>query len=590
MIEFLNLSILEKIEYHLMRTQICKCLWIATLLVTLGCGEEGESADVIIHNAVIYTVNQELPYAEALAIKNGRILKVGSDDEVLGYQADLTKMIDAQQNFLMPGFIEGHGHFDGLGSSLINLNFMQVKNWDEVVDMVAERVERAEDGEWIIGRGWHQEKWNKIPDGQVNGYPHHASISAISPDNPVMLSHASGHALFANQAAMDAAGVTVETADPSGGHIVRENTGEAIGVFEENAEDIINSAYEAYLAKISEEEKEEIWHEGIRLAQEECLRKGITSFQDAGSSFKDMERYQRLAEDGNLDLRLWVMLRHHSDTLKKNKASYPLIGAGNGFLTCRAYKVSIDGALGSFGAWLLEPYQDKPGFIGQNTVAPLEVKNLADLAIDRGMQLCVHAIGDRANQIVLDIYEGTFQNNSDKADLRWRIEHAQHLDPKDIPRFSKLGIIASMQGIHCTSDAPFVEKRLGPERARLGAYAWRSLLDNDVIIANGTDAPVEDVDPIPSFYASVTRKRIDNGLEFFPEQRMTRKEAIASYTIGNAYAAFEEDVKGSLEEGKYADIVILSENLETCSEDEILDTKILLTMVNGQIKYRRPKW
>ena len=289
--------------------------------------------------------------------------------------------------------------------------------------------------------------------------------------------------------------------------------------------------------------------------------------------------------DGELDLRLWAMARHGSETLKGKVGNYRKIGVGGDFFTCRAIKSEVDGALGAFGAWLLEPYNDKPGFVGQNTTDIYEVKRIADIALDNDMQLCVHAIGDRANKVVVDLFEERITSKPEGSDLRWRMEHAQHLDTADIPRFAELNIIASMQGIHCTSDAPFVEKRLGYERAKYGAYPWRSLLDAGVVIANGTDAPVEDVDPIESFYASVTRKRIDNGFEFFPEQSMSREEAVYSYTPGNAYAAFEEGIKGSIEKGKYADLVILSQDLINCTDDQILETKILSTIINGAVKY-----
>lgn len=254
--------------------------------------------------------------------------------------------------------------------------------------------------------------------------------------------------------------------------------------------------------------------------------------------------------------------------------------------TCRALKSQMDGALGSFGAWLLAPYNDKPGYFGQNTTPVDEIENIAALAMEYDMQCCVHAIGDRGNREVLNVYEKTFSKYPGKKNLRWRIEHAQHLHPEDMPRFKNLDVIASMQGIHCTSDAPFVVKRLGEERARTGAYAWRSLLDLGVIIANGTDVPVERIDPMPNLYASVTRRRTDNGQVFYNEQSMTREEALYSYTLGNAYAAFEEDIKGSLEPGKWADIVVLSQNLLTCPADSILDAKVLLTILGGEIKYQ----
>lgn len=566
--------------------------WIlfTSLLILLlsGCKSESggmETADLILYNARIYTVNEAMPMAEALAIKDGNILLVGDSATVFQSQQENTELIDLEGQFVMPGFIEGHGHFSGLGGSLMNLNFLKSKSWDEIVAMVAEKVKTAEPGEWITGRGWHQEKWIVPIDEHVHGYPYHDKLSEVSPDNPVLLRHASGHSLFANAKAMEIAGVSKETPNPSGGEIVRNSSDEAIGVFEERAMSIIGQAYQEYLSGLSEEQRKSQWHKGIELAQEECLKKGITSFQDAGSRFYEIDSYKELADAGSLDLRLWVMLRHPYEEMKDNMQGFPVIDYGDGYFTCRAIKSEVDGALGAFGAWLLSSYDDKPDFVGQNTTQLETVSNIADLCLEHDMQLCVHAIGDRANREVLNIFEEKYKANPEKEDLRWRIEHAQHLDPADIPRFAELGVIAAMQGIHCTSDAPFVEKRLGEKRAREGAYPWRSLLDAGAVVGNGTDAPVEDVDPIESFYASVTRKRVDTGLEFFPEQAMTRAEAIRSYTLSNAYAAFEENQKGSLEAGKYADLVVLSNDLIECPEEEIMNTKILLTMVDGKIKY-----
>ena len=564
-------------------------LWIVFLFFA-ACSpntdtEQQEFADLILINGNFYTVEEGALQAEAIAVQAGKILQVGTVAEVQALKGDSTEVIDLEGAFAMPGFIEGHGHFRGLGQSILNLNFLKSKSWEEIVSMVEAKVKEAKPGEWIIGRGWHQEKWEGDLARSVLGYPYHDDLSAISPDNPVMLRHASGHSLFANAKAMEMVGVNPETPNPFGGEIVRDSRGEAIGVFEEKAMGIVSKAYEEYLATLTSEEKKEIWLKEIAEAQQECLKKGVTSFQDAGSSFQDIEWYNELAENSELDLRLWVMLRRPYDEIKDRMDGLPIIDAGDQFFTCRAIKSAVDGALGAFGAWLLKPYEDKTDFVGQNTVPIPEVKNIANVAIENDMQFCVHAIGDRANRVVLNIYEEAFQNHPEKQNLRWRIEHAQHLDTTDIPRFKELEVIASMQGIHCTSDAPFVEKRLGLERAKFGAYPWRSLLDAGVVIANGTDAPVEDVDPIESFYASVTRKRADNGFEFFPEQRMTRAEAVYSYTLGNAYAAFEEEAKGSLKTGKLADIVVLSKDLLQCTDDEILETEILMTIVGGEVKY-----
>ncbi|MCB0561188.1 MAG: amidohydrolase [Lewinellaceae bacterium] len=560
------------------------------LLFLSACQQPPETiyADTILVNGNVYTVDEDNARAEAIAIKDGRILLVGSNEEVQALQGDSTEVIGLQGQFVMPGFIEGHGHFSGLGQSLIHLNFLTVQSWDEIVQMVAQAAEKAKPGEWITGRGWHQEKWLEPLERSVMGYPYHDQLSEVSPNNPVVLRHASGHSLMANARAMEIAGISGETPDPFGGEIVRDSRGQAIGVFEETAMGLIGTAYEEFRATLSPEGKKQEWLRGIGLASQECLSKGITSFQDAGSSFEEIDRYAALAESGELGLRLWVMISGREEGLEKKAAAFPQVGIGNNFLTVRAIKGYMDGALGAFGAWLLQPYADKPDSYGKNTTSIDTLKKWAEIAYDNNLQYCVHAIGDRGNREVLDIFEEQFQADSSKKGLRWRVEHAQHLDTTDIPRFKEMEVIASMQGIHCTSDAPFVVRRLGAERARLGAYPWRSLLDNGVVIANGTDAPVEDVDPIECFYASVTRKRADTGMEFFPEQRMTREEAIYSYTLGNAYAAFEEGLKGSLEKGKVADIVVLSNDLSACPDEEILNTDVLMTMVDGRVKYEKP--
>jgi predicted amidohydrolase YtcJ len=564
-------------------------LLLLSLVLLISCNNANISkkADAIVYNGQIYTLAEDNQYVDAIAIKEGTIIATGTNDDIQSYADKNTTMIDLKDAFAMPGFIEGHGHFSGLGYSLIDLNFLTIKSWDEIVSMVENAAQNAQPGEWIIGRGWHQEKWTSSPEPSILGYPFHYELSKISPDNPVMLRHASGHSLFANAKAMEEAGVTVETPNPSGGEIVRDASGAAIGVFEERAMKIISQAYQDYEDQLSQEAVDAKWYKAVELATQECLQKGITSFQDAGSLYFEVERYKELAQKGELDIRLWGMLRHSYDVMKDSLDGFPIIDEGNRFFTCRAIKSEVDGALGAFGAWLLKSYADKSDFAGQNTTPISEVKNIATLAYENDMQMCVHAIGDRANRIVLNIYEEFLKPVVKEKDLRWRIEHAQHLDTTDIPRFKELEVIASMQGIHCTSDAPFVEKRLGRERSRLGAYPWRSLLDAGVTIANGTDAPVEDVDPIECYYASVTRKRADNGFEFFPEQRMTRAEAIYSYTLGNAYAAFEENFKGSLEEGKVADIVVLSNDLLKCTDDEILETEVLMTILNGEVVYEQ---
>lgn len=560
---------------------------LAILALTVFACESGEKADVIFTNGNIYTVNAEQPWVEAVAVKDERILVAGSIADADQLKGPDTKVINLEGAFAMPGFIEGHGHFLGLGESLMNLNFLRSRSWQEILDAVAAEVQQKKPGEWITGRGWHQEKWQEIVENTVLGYPYHYELSAVSPDNPVVLRHASGHGSFANAKAMEIAGISRETPNPAGGEIVRDSRGEVIGMFEETAQRLITRAYSEYLDSLSPEEKDERWLKAVSLAEEECLKNGITSFQDAGTALEDILKLKDQADKGELDVRLWAMIRSSSDYLKDKLDDFPIINAGNHYFTSRGLKVSIDGALGPFGAWLLESYDDKRDFVGQNTTPVPEVEKLAELAMAHDMQFCAHAIGDRANREVLDIFEKNFAANPDKKDLRWRIEHAQHLHPDDITRFGEMGVIASMQGIHCTSDAPFVEKRLGYDRAKNGAYVWRSLLESGAVVTNGTDAPVEDVNPFESLYATVTRKRADTGFEFFPEQKLTREEGIYSYTMACAYSAFEENDKGSLEPGKLADMVVLNKNLLSCTDEEILETEVLMTIVGGKIKYAK---
>ena len=570
-----------------MRTFIHFSVFIFFFAFICSCKKESIYADVIFINGNIYTVDSLKPSASVLAVSNHRIIGLGDNNIIDEFKNADTKIIDLENSFVMPGFIEGHGHFGGFGEGLQNLNFLHSKSWDEVIKLVEEKVKTAKPGEWIVGRGWHQEKWDEIPLNNVLGYPFHDELSAISPNNPVLLRHASGHAVFANERAMKEAGISKESPNPLGGEIVRDLDGEAIGVFEERAMNLVSGSYQDYLKSLDPERQKKIWFEGLELAQKECLKNGITSFQDAGTKFKELQWLREWAESGNMDIRLWAMIRESYADMDGKLNGFPWLNLGDYHFTVRAIKSEVDGALGAFGAWLLKPYADKYGFSGQNTTPLEEVDKIANLAAKHQLQFCVHAIGDRANKEVLDIFEQKIIQMNGKESPRWRMEHAQHLDTLDIPRFKKWGIIASMQGIHCTSDAPFVVKRLGVERSRTGAYPWRSLIDNGALIANGTDVPVEEIDPIACFYASVTRKRADTGFEFFPEQRMTRKEAISSYTLWNAFAAFEENDKGSLSIGKLADMVVLSNNLLTCSDEDILNTKVLMTIVGGDIKYRK---
>jgi predicted amidohydrolase YtcJ len=542
-----------------------------------------QPADLVITNGKVVTVEDAAPEAEAVAAAAGKIVAVATSAEIQKFVGPKTEVIDAKGQLVIPGFIEGHGHYTGIGTARLNLNLTAAKSWDDIVAMVAERVKTAKPGEWILGRGWHQEKWDRRPEPNVEGFPLHDALSKASPDNPVLLTHASGHATFANAKAMELSGVTGKTPNPAGGEVLHDANGNPTGLFRETASRLINTNAGV---RPTAAEREARNRRILELASEEVVSKGITSFQDAGSSFGDIDLMKKMIDEGKIHNRLWVMIRQSNDLLRENLAKYRMIDYAGGFLTVRAIKHSIDGALGSRGAWLLEPYSDQPETTGLNTTPVPTVKETAKLAVEHGYQLCVHAIGDRANRETLDIFEEAFKANPDKKDLRWRVEHAQHLNPADIPRFGKLGVIASMQGIHCTSDAPYVPARLGNKRAEEGAYVWQKLMKSGALVTNGTDAPVEDVDPIASYYATVSRK-LKDGSVFYPDQRMTRMEALRSYTINSARAAFEENTKGTLKTGKYADIVVLSKDILTIPEDEIPTAKVVYTVVGGKVRYKR---
>jgi len=550
-----------------------------------GCGQQ-KSADLVLMNGKIVTMDESNPEAQALAAKGDVIVAVGSDKEINAYVSSSTRVIDLEGKLTIPGFIDGHGHFMSLGQAKMRLDLTKVKNWDEVVAMVAEAVNKAEPEEWILGRGWHQEKWDKVPEPNIEGLPYHFELSKVSPNNPAFLTHASGHAGYANAKAMEMAGITKDTPDPEGGEIVRDQDGNPIGAFRETAQGLVTSAMRDYLHGRTAEQKQADQVKAFELAVQECLSKGVTSFHDAGSSFGTIDFFKRMVDEEKMGVRLFVMVSEDNKSLEEKLKNYRIINYGDKRLTVRAVKRLIDGALGAHGAWLLEPYNSLPTSVGLNTEPIDSMKETARIAIENDFQLCTHAIGDRGNQETLDIYEEAFNAHPEKKNLRWRIEHAQHLHPDDIPRFGQMGVIASMQGIHCTSDGPWVIKRLGEKRAEEGAYAWQKLMTTGAVIANGTDVPVEDVDPIACYYAIVTRKMKD-GTAFYPAQKMSREEGLRSYTLNCAYAAFEEDFKGSLTVGNLADITVLSKDIMTVPDDEILDTKVLYTIVGGKVMYEK---
>ena len=563
-----------------MRRMILSTLWLSVGLI-VGCGR----ADMVLLSGKIVTVDDDIGEVQAIAVRDGRILAVGDNAYIRQYVGPSTEVIDLGGKLAIPGFIEGHGHFTGVGRAKLNLNLMNVANWDEVIALVADAASKAKPGEWILGRGWHQEKWNEPPSPSVEGFPTHQALSAVSPDNPVCLTHASGHACFFNAKAMALAAVDAGTPDPPGGEILKDAGGQPIGVFRETAQALVGRVHRQQTSKDPAKVAARI-RRHIELADKECLSKGITSFQDAGSSFQTIDVMKQMAEAGEIGTRLWVMIREPNARLAERLDDYKQIGTGNQHLTVRAIKRTIDGALGSRGAWLLKPYSDLPGSTGLNTATVEDVTETARLAKQHGYQFCVHAIGDRANHEVLNVFERSFEDGRELKNARWRVEHAQHLNPADIPRFARLGVIASMQGVHCTSDGPYVPARLGRRRAEEGAYVWQKLMKSGAMVTNGTDAPVEDVSPIECFYATVSRRLKDDSL-FFPDQRMSRLEALKSYTINCAYAAFEENLKGSLKPGKLADIVVLSRDILTCPEKEILEAEVIYTIVGGKVVHRR---
>ena len=574
-----------------------------------------EHATLVLTGGNLVTVDAELGNQQAIAIKGHRIIAVGSNEEISTYTGPATQVVNLNGRTVIPGFIEGHGHYLSLGRARQILDLSRAKNWGDVVGQVAVAVDKAQPGEWIFGRGWHQDKWQSEEGGLaandevIDGVPANDSLNAVSQNNPVYLGHASGHAAYANDAALAAAGIDKGTPDPDGGTIVHKANGNPSGLLRENAQDAVENAIVVYDERLTPEEKLATLREQSDLAAREALKHGVTSFHDAGASFDTIDFFKTLEAENALPVRLYVMVRGESNAeMEKRLPDYRMVAEDNDFLTVRSIKRQIDGALGAHGAWLLEPYADLPNTAGLVLEPVAEIERTAELALQYGYQVNTHAIGTRANRETLDLYERTWsagvpgstankdQVTDDSAattappvngrDLRWRIEHAQHIHPDDVPRFGALGVIAAMQGVHCTSDGPWIASRLGAERTELTSYPWRTLIETGAIIGNGTDVPVEPISAIASFYSTVTRKT-NTGAAFYPQHVMTREEALASYTINNAYAAFEENDKGTLTPGKLADLVVLSQDIMTIPEDQIPAAQVDYTLVGGEIKYAR---
>jgi hypothetical protein len=513
-----------------------------------------------------------------VAVRGGRIVAVGSTADLQAFVGPKTRVMDLRGRAVVPGFEDAHAHLLGVGFARLDLDLVGTRSYAEVVDRVARAVKARRPGEWIRGRGWHEGKWDAPAPGSVRGFPTHEALTAVSPDNPVVLDRADGHAVLANAKAMALKGISAGTRPPAGGEIIRTPQGGATGVFVDNAEGLVAPP----------ERSAEDVRRALALAMDECLANGVTSLTDAGASVDVIGLYKKAAAAGTLRTRLYVM----AAGLPTMKAlGRPETGLGAGMLSVRAVKLYADGALGSRGAALLEPYADDPGNSGLLVTPPEGILEAARFALAHGFQVGTHAIGDRANRVVLDAYETAFRENPAVKDPRFRIEHAQILDAADIPRFGKLGVLAAMQGIHCPSDRPWGEKRLGEARVAEGAYAWRKLLDTGARIINGTDAPVEDLSPIQNFHASVTRQDASGQPPggFDPDQRLTRAEALRTMTLDAAYSSFAEKEKGSIEVGKVADLVVLSQDLLSVPDDALMKTAILATIVDGRVLYEKPR-
>jgi predicted amidohydrolase YtcJ len=563
-------------------------LLVLLIGISFACTEKKTPADLVIYGGTIYTVEEINPVVEAVAVTGDRIVYAGSRNGLSKFQGEQTRVIDLQGKVMTPGFIEGHGHIMGLGYNELHLDLMAVTSYEELVEKVREAAAKAQPGQWIVGRGWHQDKWTKRPDKMIKGFQTHHLLSAASPNNPVFLRHASGHAGFANARAMQIAGVNQLSVEKlskdlgEGGEIIRDTLGNPTGIFNERAQGLI--------ARHIPDNTDESNEQALQLAIDACLRNGITGFHDAGASRENIELFKKFRQDGKLNTRLYVMLTgFDSDLIYEWFRKGPEIDP-NGWLTIRAIKLNCDGALGSRGAWLLEPYSDRPDFSGMPTLSMDTVLKISRAALKYGFQVCSHAIGDRANKEILDRYESAFNENPAQAnDHRYRIEHAQHLQPSDIPRFGKLGVIPAMQAIHLSSDRPWAIDRLGEKRIKEGAYMWQSLLKSGARIVNGTDVPVEPINPVASFFASVTRQTLQGQPEggYEPEEKMTREQALKSYTLDAAYGAFEESSKGSIKAGKLADFTIFSQDIMTVPDDQLLKTQIEMTIVGGKILFEK---
>ena len=534
---------------------------------------QSRPADLIVTNARIYTVDDSRPVVAAMAVREGRIAFTGSAREAMALKGSATRVVDLGGRTVIPGMVDAHAHLLGLGQSLRTVNLVGTRSYDEVIARVIARAKDTPAGQWILGRGWDQNQWGDTR------FPAHDALSRAVPNHPVFLTRVDGHAGLANAAAMRAAGVTVASRDPSGGKIERTASNEPTGVFIDNATDLVERA-------IPSPSRDDT-RLAIRAAIKESQRWGLVGLHDAGESRSTIDLLEEMARAGEILFRLYIMVSDDSAAVAHYLARGPQSGLYDNHLWIRSFKLYADGALGSRGAALLEPYSDDPNNKGLILSAPAHIQEVATRALRAGFQVNTHAIGDRGNRVVLDVYDAALRANP-TADHRFRVEHAQILHHDDIPRFAALGVIPSMQAVHQTSDMYWAGTRLGIGRL-LGAYAWRSLLNTGIVVPNGSDFPVEAVNPLLSFHSAVARQDADNWPAggWYPEQRMTREEALKSMTIWPAYAGFQEATMGSLTPGKLADFVILDRDIMTVADRDILGTSVLATYIGGKAVYER---
>lgn len=526
---------------------------------------------MLLTNGRIYTMDGRHAVVDTLVVRDGRIAFAGSRDEV--NVPDSEEVIDLSGRMALPGLVDGHAHLMGLARARLSLNATGSTSEDAVAGQVREAAAKTPAGGWIIGRGWDQTLW---PGGR---FPTRRTLDGVAPRHPVALTRIDGHAMWVNTAALRWAGIHSETADPTGGLIVRDDDGEPTGLLIDTAQRMVQD--------ITPLPSAEQFDRAVEDAIAECLRKGLTGIHEMGVDLYGFASYRRLIAGGRFPFRNYAAVAGRSADTWKYFKEHGMEELGDGRLVVRSLKLVADGALGSRGAALHEPYCDDPHNTGLILLPPDELVQLAREGHEHGFQVCVHAIGDAANTLTLDTFEQVL-SDSHRREQRHRVEHAQILRPVDIPRFRQLGVLPSMQATHCTSDMRYAEERLGPERLA-GAYAWRSLIDSGVIIPNGSDFPVEDANPFHGIYASVTRRPLSGeDAAWQPQQRMTREEAVRSFTTWNAVGSHQEAVTGSLEPGKWADLIVLSDDVFTCSAERIKDIVPLLTMVDGRVEYRAP--